>query len=116
MSRKRKIVLALASPFTYWLLLQLAVAISGHPCDPGPPQPTWECRLQDFSGVLFWTSEGWILGFLVNHDIGPKDSPLNFPLAVAWFVSTLILVYLLWALIVYFVMHLFASIHRRISN
>jgi hypothetical protein len=111
MRRKREVVLALALPFIYWLLLHLAIAISRHPCDPGPPQPTWECRLLDFSGFLFWTPVGWILVFLVNHTDTEK-----FPLAAASIVAILILVYLLWALIVYCVLRVFASIHWQISN
>jgi hypothetical protein len=104
--------LALAVPFMLWLLPFLAVAFSGRECDPGPPQPTWQCRLFDFSTSLFSIPFGWILGFLVDHNFDTK----NITVAMAGVIAILVFIYLLWALVAYCVLRRFASIRPRISN
>jgi hypothetical protein len=119
--RKGRIAFALTVPFLLWLVPWLSVEFSGHGCDPGPPQPTWQCAILQFSLAIFWIPAGWLLGlvvavsdrfnsFLVAHR--SVDSVILVVILIAIFC----VVYVFWAAVACSLLDCFSRIRRRISN
>ena len=119
--RRRRIAFALAAPFLLWLVPWLSVEFSGHGCDPGPPQPTWECATLQFSLAMFDIPSGWLLGlavavldrfnsFLVAHR--SVDGAITGVILIA----IVCVVYVFWAAVAYSLLDCFSRIRRRISN
>lgn len=106
------ILFALTIPFLLWFVPWLAVGLSGRACDPGPPQPTWQCGVLAFSNFILPEPAFWILGFGGDHAVQPGNT--------ATFVAELFLFdYLFWGSVVLFGycgLRLFGSIRRRFSN
>jgi hypothetical protein len=107
---KRKLLLALAPtiPFMLWFAPWLAVILSGHPCDPGPPQPTWQCRALELSN----TNSILSLPVFVGALYAPID-PNNTIGFVAWM---FLYDYVIWGCVGYCFLLLFRSIRVRIAN
>ena len=107
---KRKLLLALVPtiPFMLWFAPWLAAILSGHPCDPGPPQPTWPCW------ALELRAANLILGFpeFVGLFFSPV-TPNNTVGLVAWM---FLYDYVIWGCVWYGVLLLFRSIRVRIAN
>jgi hypothetical protein len=119
--RKWKIAFALSVPFLLWLVPWLSVEFSGHCCDPGPPQPTWQCSILQFSSAIFWTQFHWLLG-LVNAVFDRFNSFFVAHRSVDSAISAMILIaiactiYLFWAAVAFSLVDGFSRIRRRISN
>src|SRR5258707_1053954 len=119
--RKGRIAFALTVPFLLWLVPWLSVEFSGHGCDPGPPQPTWQCAILQFSLAIFWIPAGWLLGlvvavtdrfnsFLVTH------LSVDSVVLVVILTAIAFVVYVFWAAVAYSLLESFSKIRRRISN
>ena len=119
--RKGQIAFALSVPFLLWLVPWLSVEFSGHGCDPGPPQPTWQCAILQFSLAMFWIPSGWLLGLVVvvldrfNSFLVAHRS-LDSVMTVVILTTIACVVYVFWAAVAYSLLDCFSRIRRRISN
>src|SRR5258708_26312395 len=112
---------ALPVPFLLWLVPWLSVEFSGHGCDPGPPQPTWQCAILQFSLAIFWIPAGWLLGLVVavtdrfNSFLVAHRSVDSVVLGVI-LTAIACVVYVFWAAVAYSLLECSSRIRRRISN
>ena len=115
MSRRTK--LALVIPFLLWLVPWLGVEVS-HSCDPGPPQPTWECATLQFSLAMFWIPSGWLLGLVVAvlDRFNSAHRSVDGAITVVILITIACVVYLFWDAVAYSLLDCFSRIRRRISN
>ena len=119
--RKGQIVFALSVPFLLWLVPWLSVEFSGHGCDPGPPQPTWQCAILQFSLAMFWIPSGWLLGLVVAvldrfNSFLVAHRSLDSVMTVVILTTIACVVYVFWAAVAYSLLDCFSRIRRRISN
>ena len=119
--RKGQIAFALSVPFLLWLVPWLSVEFSGHGCDPGPPQPTWQCAILQFSLAMFWIPSGWLLGLVVAvldrfNSFLVAHRSLDSVMTVVILTTIACVVYVFWAAVAYSLLDCFSRIRRRISN
>jgi hypothetical protein len=119
--RKGRIAFALSVPFLLWLVPWLSVEFSGHGCDPGPPQPTWQCAILQFSLAIFWIPAGWLLGLVVDvsdrfNSFLVAHRSVDSVILVVILTAIACVVYVFWAAVAYSLLDCFRRIRRRISN
>jgi len=119
--RKGRIAFALSVPFLLWFVPWLSVEFSGHGCDPGPPQPTWQCAILQFSLAIFWIPAGWLLGLVVAisdrfNSFLVAHRSVDSVILVVILTAIACVVYVFWAAVAYSLLDCFSRIRKRISN
>jgi hypothetical protein len=106
----RRIAFSLAFPFLLVLIPWLLMVLSGRGC--GPSQPTWQCRLLEFSLGLLYFPFYWTIRILLYMNLDLTSTTVG----AAEYITGVVCAYSLWALAAYVGLWTFGSIRKRIPN